>query len=255
MNTQFLSVGRGVAYEGHRPRIRLSASWLLDMGFTPGALVQALPEPNGIVFTLCDENIGRYSELARSTDEKNGKLLQVITGCNKSHPSPAIVTTGQYILYGGLSIGDHLIVRCTHGLIRMRKFSDIAGNAKTISVVSRKDKHTGGRIPKVRISGEWMAEAGFTPLALVTAESKPGSITLALRDQEIEKYSELVKYTRANKLKLLQVRQEARGPVPYIEMAGSCVEKAGFATDDVLMVHYEYGLIKLQKLDFEQLGF
>jgi len=55
------------------------------MGFVPGALVQALPEPSGMVFNLCDENICKYSELVSDTKEKGGKLMSVSRADDNHH--------------------------------------------------------------------------------------------------------------------------------------------------------------------------
>ena len=77
MNTAFLSVCPKGGSKSSLPRIVCGGLWLPGMGFKAGALVQALPEPNGISFRLCDENIKSYSALSRETDEQNGKLIQV----------------------------------------------------------------------------------------------------------------------------------------------------------------------------------
>ena len=244
MNTAFLSVG----IKGGRPRIACSGSWLINTGFLPNELVQALPEPNGISFTLCND-IESYRELERSTIDQNGKLIHVL-GKSGRNNSPKIVTTGRYIRSGGLSIGDSLIVRYGYGLIRMRKIPGTTG------IVGRlKDRRTEQTIPAIRLFGEWLAEYGFTPAGLVTACSEPGCITLTLHDNNIEHYSTLVKYVRTNKLKLFQIQPYARDKSSSIEISGSGLEGAGFGTGDVFGLSCEYGLIRLRKFDFKDLGF
>jgi len=106
------------------PVIVIRYPWLLDMGFTPGALVQVLPEASGLFFILCDENIRRYSELLRSTEEKKGTLITV-SCCNISG---ILMEIDAYcIRNAGLDVGDHLIVQYEYGLIRVRKLSEQLG--------------------------------------------------------------------------------------------------------------------------------
>jgi len=251
MNTAFLSVtGKGEPH-GNLPRIVCSGSWLPDMGFVTGALVQAIPEPDGMSFTLCDENIRRYSELSRSTDEQNGKLIQVIFSKNKKSYGEMIATSGHYIVSGGLSIGDSLIVHYKYGYIRMLKAHGMIG-----TVGSLNDKRAGKTISRIRLFGEWLADAGFVRDALAVAVSEPGSITLTLYDKGIEQYSALVKYVRDNGHKLLQFWQYYKSEKSsYVEIRGSCLESAGFTSGDLYDVYCEYGLIKLKKLELKDLGF
>jgi len=102
------------------PVIALCPLWLPDMGFTPGALVQVLPEVGGLFFILCDENIQKYSGLLRSTEEKKGTLITV--GCCKN--GIRLEIEGSYIRNAGLDVGDTLIIQYEYGLIRVRKLPD-----------------------------------------------------------------------------------------------------------------------------------
>lgn len=70
---QVLSVTRSGAATNLRPRIQIVGDWLPDLGFVNSALVQTLPEPDGLVINLCDKNIN-YSELFNETKEKGGAL-------------------------------------------------------------------------------------------------------------------------------------------------------------------------------------
>jgi len=221
------------------------------MGFVPGVLVQALPEPNGMVFNLCDENICKYSELVSDTKEKGGNIMTVSRSDNNHHTGSTLQATGKYILSGGLAVGDPLLALYDYGIIRVRKLP----SAPIFSVAAFKSDHTIERAPKIRLFGQWMTDVGFVPDALATAKSEPGTITFTLQNEGIESYRELVKYARERNLKLFQVNREHRKPGPYIWVMGQCLSKAGFGIGDVLMAVYEYGLIKLQKLDFAELGF
>jgi len=118
MNTYTLSVlssGRGCFY---RPAISFSAPWLPEMGFTPGALVQVLPKSGEIFFILCDDNIKKYSELLRATEEKKGELITVDDCCMTGI---RIAIDGNCIRNAGMDVGDHLIAVYEYGLIRVRR--------------------------------------------------------------------------------------------------------------------------------------
>ena len=118
MNICTLYVSRAGKGGFSSPVIVFSPSWLQDMGFIPGALVQVLPEAGGLFFILCDENIRKYSQLLLATDEKKGVLITV-SCCSRA--GPRIEIDGYCILNAGLDVGDHLIVQYGYGLIRVRK--------------------------------------------------------------------------------------------------------------------------------------
>jgi len=101
--------------------IMLRPPWLPDMGFIPGALVQVLPEADGLFFILCDENIRRYSELLQATEEKKGELITVSHCCRRG---TMLEIDGHCIRNAGLDAGDTLIARYEYGLIRVRKLSE-----------------------------------------------------------------------------------------------------------------------------------
>jgi hypothetical protein len=100
--------------------IVLHPEWLPDMGFTPGALVQVLPEAGGLFLILCHEKIQKYSDLLQVAEEKNGTLITV--GCSGNVIWLEIEV--HYIRNAGLDIDDPLYVRYEYGLIRIRKLSE-----------------------------------------------------------------------------------------------------------------------------------
>jgi len=113
------------------PVIVIRYPWLPDMGFTPGALVQVLPEAGGLFFILCDENIRKYSELLQATEEKKGMLITVDC-CSRS--GILMELDGYCIRNAGLDVGDHLIVQYEYGLIRVRKMSEqLSGDDSSIN--------------------------------------------------------------------------------------------------------------------------
>ena len=118
MNTYTLSVLRAGIGRSTSPVISFSAPWLPEMGFIPRALVQVLPEAGEIFFILCDENIRKYSELLRDTEEKKGQLITVDDCCMTGI---RIEVGGYCIRNARLDIGDHLIAVYEYGLIRVRR--------------------------------------------------------------------------------------------------------------------------------------
>ena len=119
MNIYTLSVlcsGRG---DFSSPVIVFCPPWLPDIGFTPGALVQVLPRTGGMLFTLCDENIQKYSQLLLDTEEKKGTLITV----DRCRNGVRLEIEGKYIRNAGLDIGDSLIALYEYGFIRVGKLS------------------------------------------------------------------------------------------------------------------------------------
>ena len=262
MNTLLLTVTKAGGAEV-RPKVCLIGAWLSEMGFEPDSLVMAIPENNGMSFTLCDENIKKYSDLVKIAKEQNGKLIQIILMSHKGKKSPTLNTTGNYIYNGGLEIGDNIVVRYEYGSIKIRKINPQKlgltehSNTKIAVVGKSKRKQAHNHVPTIRLTGDWLAEIGFEKDGLVTAFSEPDKIIFQSQDDGIQKYSALVKYARENKMRLIQVSQISyrNKQVPSIFLTGSCLEHADFHINDVYVAEYEQGLIKLKKIDFEQLGF
>jgi len=220
----------------NRPRMVCGCEWLKDMGFTSGALVQFIPEPGGMTFALCNENIRDYSELDRHTKANGGTLMQVYL-----HPyGLQLCISGARLDATGLVWHDKLLIRYEPGLVRMRKLPKEAVKLTTPHVI-----------------GKWLAESGFVPDAVLAVGTQPGLITCTLQENGIERTAELVKYARANKLTLLQIhkRKCKHSVYQWFDIPSSCLEKAGFAPDELLLATYEYGIIKLRKPDFAELGF
>ena len=256
MNIHLLNVTNTGKVSGNLrpPNIYIYGQWLHEMGFTAGALVQAVPESGGMAFILCDESIFRYSELDASTKEQGGKLIQAYYTDAKRMQCPALTMSGQYLHNAGFNPGDALIAHYDYGIIRVRK---LPNTVKIVLVSSVKEQRSGKPSPKLQLTGNWLSELGFTPNALATVLSVPGHITFQLRDGSIEEYCDLVRYARQHKMKLSQVRELAtKGKIyPYIMVSGSCLDKAGFVTGDELLASYEYGLITVRRLNLEALGF
>ena len=220
------------------PRIQFHADWLKPMGYVPDALVQFLPEPDGMSFTLYNENIPKYSDLYRQTVEKGGTLMRVNHQWYREEPFLSL--SGAHLNRTGLVFGDRLLIRYEDGFIRMRKLPG-----------------SGVKLVTSHLVGQWLADSGFLPDEVLTVASEPGLITCTLHENGLERSAELVRFAREKKLKLLQV-QKIKYPksiIHYIDIPPSCLEKAGFSTDESLIATYGHGTIKLQKPDFQELGF
>ena len=241
-----LSVHRNGPLPNSRPRIHLYGDWLPEMGFVHGALVQAVPETDGFVFNLRNKNIN-YGDLFDETKEKSGTLVSVFISHNSFCPGPSLVTTGWHIGKGGLKIGDTLIAKCEYGQIRARKISE---NMRLVSVASVKAR--GKTIPRLWLRSGLMNGINFTPDTLVTAASEPGCITFTAHDKGIV-YSDIVRFARQNKMKLIQVT--VHGGEPLLNITGSCIDRAGFVIGDMLAACFEQGCIRLQKFDPKRFGF
>ena len=260
MKTHLLTVACTGGAERLRPRINFSGDWLYEIGFIPGALVQVIPEPGGLDFRLCDNNLNNYNDLFFTTRDMGGALLRVYLADGKTHKGAALVASGQYIYTGGLAMGDVLIAGYDYGVIRVRKVDPHKlgfENVMIITTTSIKRKYTNDLIPKVRLCGDWLGAIGFLVNSIATAASEQGVITLTLQENTKE-YSALMKYVRGRKMKIIQVYEATHNrkvPCPCIGISGSCVDKAGFEIGENLAATYQHGTIKLQTLDFEKLGF
>ena len=245
---QTLSVTRsGLAAES-RPRVQFNGEWLSEFGFENGVLIQALPEWEGLVFNLCDKNI-TYSELYRGTRERGGTLNRAYISGTRTQKGVTFVTTGRHISRSGLKCGDALIAKCEYGCIRVRK---VNGNIRLINVAKTKRPYTNEPAPMVFLLGDWLGEIGFAPDILMTVASEPGIITFTAYEKAVI-YSEIVKYARQNKMQLVQVSTKEGSPL--ITLTGNRITNAGFSLGDIFLAEYEYGVIKLQKLEPERFGF
>jgi len=205
------------------------------MGFVPDALVQFLPEPNGMTFTLCD-NVPKYSELLQQTREKGGVLLNI--NLLQHRPQAFLGISGTVLQKIGLSFGDTLLIRYEFGFVRMRKIP------MDIKIVTS------------RLFGKWLAGLGFVPGSVLTVDSSPGLITCQLHENGQARTHELVNYARKNKLNLIQVTaQKDNNDYPQFVIPLSRFEKAGLANDENFLATYDYGLIKLHPVDLHLFDF
>ena len=246
MNYHLLSVSRTGVAANIVPKIQIFGDWLTEMGFVSGSLVQALPEPNGFVFNLFNENVD-YSDLFNSTKEQGGSLIRIFVG--SSYADTFFATTGKYIYSSGLKIGDALVAKYEFGRIRMRKISE---NVRLIHVARLKHENPAEPKPYVLLSGAWLNGIGFTPDTLVSIAGESCWMTLTAYDKEII-YRDIARLARQNKMRLVQVSNKCGNP--FIKITGAIIERSGFGLGDIFVAEYEHGSIKLQKFDPQRFGF
>jgi len=249
MSFYSLSVQRSGWAANSRPRIQIVGDWLTEIGFVNGALVQTLPKEGELIFTLSDKNIN-YSELYNETKKQGGTLHRIYIADTRTVQGLTLVTTGKHIAKCGFEYGDNLVAKCDYGSIRVRKAGK---NTHLFNIGNLKKDYTGEPEPRIWLHGDWMNEIGFTPDTLVTVAAEQGCMTFTAHNKEII-YSEIVKYARKHKMKLIQVATTTYGQ-PLINTRGSRIDRAGFAIDDMIAAYYEYGVIKLQKFDPQRFGF
>jgi len=231
INIKLLSVSNGAK---SNIRICLYGQWLPDMGFIPGALVRAVPEPGGVTFTLCG---GSFPQ------NHGGKFIQVPSTNGRKVKCPVLATTGKYLCETGLSHGEPLIASYSPGFIRIRRCPVMA------KAVIMTDNH-------IRLVGSWLAESGFHPDTVALASPGPGRIVVNRHGEALAAppdYAGLVRFARQNKMKIVQFSHY--GKAPCVSISGLCVDKAGFSPGDALIAHYGHDQIVIQKLDFAELGF
>ena len=233
----FCQAGVTKTIKGHDGRHRLcfQAEWLPDMGFSPGALVQFIPEEGGALFVLCNENIASYSLLYAETKAKGGVLMQASP--YRSDRSQLCVS-GSVLAPTGLQYGDNLITCYEYGRVHMRKLPD-----------------AGLKVVESPMKGKWLADLGFNIGEVLTVEVSPGKISCTLQENARERSTELVKFARLNKLKLIQVRNTSCYYTPALELPPNLIQKAGFTLNEPLLASCAPGLIQLQRPDFVGLGF
>jgi hypothetical protein len=218
-------------------RLRIHLSWLPTVGFVSDALVQMLPEPGGITFVLCDENIKKYSELYALTKEKDGNL---ILASHASDGYPQLCLQGKNVRNAGLTPGDSMLIRYKYGLIRLRKLPD---GVKVIYFTP----------DSARFAASWLTDIGYIGGSVFMADAKSGIITCKLEHDAQNRMQQLVQHARRNKMYLLQVRKIKNSQ--SIDLTAPCLKRAGFTDQDVLLATYSNGLLQLQKPDFIGLGF
>ena len=106
------------------------------------------------------------------------------------------------------------------------------------------DKRT-GRV-RLRLTGKWLAEYGFTPDAVVVAIPDYGGMSFWLAGYDSGGYPELARYARRHGAQLIQVKKEGR--TLCLEVDGRVLAATGLGPEDILVIHRGFGVIQLRAL-------
>jgi hypothetical protein len=257
MQSYLLSVTLAGVSSCYRPKISISADWVQSMGFVRNALVQAIPESNGIRFLLCNKQYQKYSELSNDTREKGGRLIKIRMSNKNSWHSPSLIISGNEVSSAGLKSGDPLIARYQNGFIHVRSLADfIAPDSELtefILIKKERFKYINELTPTILIYRKWLSDFGFVPNTIVSVQSESNRMILKLQNNNINNYNTLVINARKSKTKIIQVFD--MNDTSLITVSGSFVERARFKEDDLIIIKCDYGVLQLQKLSWEQLGF
>jgi hypothetical protein len=129
-------------------------------------------------------------------------------------------------------------------------------DTKIMVVGSEKTKNV-KRQPRIRLAGFWLNDIGFKPDSIATIEYESKSILLKVQGSGLDTYKSFVRYARANKAGLLQVKEECHNKkcTPHLEVKGFWLEMLGFTIGSHIVVKFEYGSINIRLLELEKFGF
>ena len=121
--------------------------------------------------------------------------------------------------------------------------------------------HKSGRAatPRPRISffGDWLGDIGFVPNALVQAIPMQGGVDFTLCDENASTYSDLFFKARAMGGSLVRAyRSNTKGQKGTTFVAsGHYIYIGGLAIGDSFIAKYDYGVIRVRKVNAGKLGF
>jgi hypothetical protein len=124
-------------------------------------------------------------------------------------------------------------------------------NTRIYTVTSAKGNKEKRR-PCIKMHGQWLNEIGFCHNALLTIECSKDAILLKLCDRATINHFELSKKILKEDAKgIFHVGSEWRktGNVSTICLSGFWLEKFGFTIASVIAVRFEYGILKIKRLD------
>ncbi len=125
-----------------------------------------------------------------------------------------------------------------------------------VMVVGSAKTDGGRRRPRIRLAGFWLDGMGFKADMLIAVSYDRDCIVLKLQGEGLDVYKAVVRQLRANRSGLLQVRNELHNKkrTPHLEVKGFWLEPLGFTIGSIIAVQYEYGLIRIRRIDLERLA-
>lgn len=122
-------------------------------------------------------------------------------------------------------------------------------DTKVIVIGSSKGQ-TPSRIPRIRLGGYWLNEIGFGFNTVVSVKYEDGNLVLQRHESGKEAYFHLADLGFRKRSCMLRVgRETIDSPKPHFTVKGYWLEEFGFNIGSVVIVRYEYGIIRMQVLD------
>lgn len=122
-------------------------------------------------------------------------------------------------------------------------------DTKVIVVGSSKGQ-TPKRIPRIRFGGYWLNEIGFEFNTVVSVKYENGNLVLQRHESGKEAYFHLANLGFRKRSCMLRVgRETISSQKPHFSVKGYWLDEFGFNIGNVVIVRYEYGIIKMQVLD------
>ena len=216
----------------YRTKINIRPLWLAEIGFVHGVHVYAIPRQGGFTLTL------------RNNGAENGKLIHVGLDGKKLSLT---VNVAKNFAATELAAGDFLAVKYEYGVITAQKLP----GAQTYYMIGSRDYDA-----HLQMCGNWISDAGFLPDTITIVAATNEGITLAAwkdTTSTAATYSDIVKFARERKCQIIQPHKNQH--VTVVDISGYTLNRAGFASGDIVGINYDSGTIKLFKPDLQKLGF
>ena len=217
----------------YRSKIKITSPFLNDIGFIQGTPIIATLRPDGFTLNLRDIN---------GADKMCGNSKLIHVGLDGKKTTLTLNFSNNFST-PELSTDDFLAIRYEYGVITAKKLPP----AQKYYVVAAQNYGA-----FLRLNGAWLTEAGFMPDAIVTVARQPGNITLRTWEDMTSTYDEIVKFARAHQYQVMQVQRNQE--ITFFDLDGYLLNRAGFETNSIAGINYEYGTISLFKPDLQKLG-
>lgn len=109
--------------------------------------------------------------------------------------------------------------------------------------------------PCIKVNGKWLADIGFCHKSFFTLKCSQDNIHVKLcRISDISNIELLNKIRKKDEQSIFFVGHELRGDIsmPNFLLSGNWLEKFGFKMGSYVAIRYEYGIIKIKRLEFDE---
>jgi len=115
-----------------------------------------------------------------------------------------------------------------------------------VAVITRRNRATND--PRLAFYAHWLNDMGFVIGALAQFLPEEYGMTFTLYNENIPKYSELLRTTREKGGTLIHVCRHNHREDPHLCIIGKYLEQTGLKYGDTMLMRYEYGSIRMRKL-------